>query len=199
MNSDVPGNQANVEYFFRLLYECLHGGQGCQGGINLSWLAPFLAHLWVWIVYVGYILSILALLVVIYCTVRLFELRKREEEFYGTLILAPDAESGGHPRWEQIQELIAGETPSQWREAIIEADILLDETLTKAGYLGESVSEKLKSLDNHAFASIQDAWDAHKVRNQIAHEGSNFELSADLARRTIARYESVFREFKVVK
>jgi len=189
-----PGNQANVEYFFRLLYECIHGA--CYGTTNFSSLIVFLSQLWLWIVYVGYAVSVIALFMIIYTTVRLFELRKREEEYYGTLILAPDAESGGHPRWEHIKELVDGPNPSQWREAIIEADILLDETLSRAGYEGESVSEKLKSADQ--FASLQDAWEAHKVRNQIAHEGSTFDLTESLARRTVARYEAVFREFKVV-
>jgi hypothetical protein len=36
------------------------------------------------------------------------------------------------------------------------------------------------------------------VRNQIAHEGSSFDLSETLARRTLARFESVFREFELI-
>lgn len=196
MNSGAPESQANVEYFFRLLYNCIHGLGGCSLPIDLSGLAPLLAQLWLWIIYIGYAVSVIALFLIIYITVRLFELRHREEEYYGTLLLAPDAESGGHPRWDHIKDLAAGTNPSQWREAIIEADILLDETLGRAGYAGESVSEKLKSADH--FASLQDAWEAHKVRNQIAHEGSEFELTEQLARRTISRYENVFREFKVI-
>lgn len=197
MESQTVATQANVEYFFRLLYECLHGG--CYGEGWLVWFAALLAHLWTWIVLIGYIVSVVALFVIIYCTIRLFELRKREAEYYGTLILAPDEESGGHPRWERIQELIKGSSPSQWREAIIEADILLDDTLANVGYQGETVSEKLKGADRLNFASLQDAWEAHKVRNQIAHEGSAFNLSQTLAERTIGRYEVVFREFKVIQ
>lgn len=187
-------DQANVEYFFRLFYQCIHGG--CYGTVDLSWLIPLLARLWMWIIYIGYAVSILALFLIVYLMVRLFELRHREEEYYGTLILAPDAESGGHPRWDHIKDLVEGKSQSEWREAIIEADILLEETLTRAGYAGESVSEKLKSADR--FASLQDAWEAHKVRNQIAHDGSAFLLTEELTRRTISRYENVFREFKVV-
>lgn len=195
MTEGLPAVQANTEYFFRLFYECIRGG--CYGTSD-SFIA-FLAHLWIWIIYIGYVLSVLALFLIIYCIVRLFDLRKREEEYYGTVILAPDVESGGHPRWEHIQELIDGTSPSQWREAIIEADIMLDEMLTRAGYVGESISDKLKSADKLNFASLQDAWEAHKVRNQIAHEGSTFDLTESLARRTIARYEAVFREFKIIK
>ncbi|HVB20061.1 MAG TPA: hypothetical protein VNF51_02120 [Candidatus Paceibacterota bacterium] len=189
-----PGNQANVEYWFRLLYDCLRGA--CYG--SMAGFSAFFANLWLWIIGIGYLLSVVALVVIVYCTVRLFDLRRREEEYYGTPLLAPDTESGGHPRWRNISSLADGAAPSGWREAIIEADIMLDEMLTEQGYTGESVGEKLKSVERSDFTTLQDAWEAHKVRNQIAHEGSAFNLSAELTRRTIARYESVFREFKII-
>lgn len=192
-----PGaSQANVEYFYRLIYECIFGG--CRAGLDLSTIAAFLAKLWLWIVAIGYVVSVVALFVIIYCTVRLFELRKREEEYYSTLILPADEKSGGHPRWAHIESLAEGKTQHEWRQAIIEADILLHETLTKAGYSGDTVGEKLKTADSSGFETLQDAWEAHKVRNQIAHEGSHFELSESIAQRTLARYAQVFREFKVI-
>jgi len=193
MESVPQGNQANVEYFFRLIYECFHGA--CYG--SMAGIAAFFSHLWLWIIGIGYALSVIGLFIIVYCTVRLFELRKREEEYYSTLIIAPDA-GGGNPRWQHIESLLEGTTPSEWREAIIEADIMLDDALTRKGYVGDGVGEKLKSADKLTFSTLDDAWEAHKVRNQIAHEGSAFILSESLARRTIARYESVFREFKVI-
>ncbi len=192
----MVGNQTNVEYWFRLLYECFHGS--CYGSVNLTWLSAWLAHVWLWIIVIGYILAVLALIIIIYATVRLFELRKREEEYYGTLILAPEEAGGANPRWLHIEELASSTNSSDWRSAIIEADIMLDDMLTKQGYDGESIGEKLKAVESSDFNTLDDAWEAHKVRNQIAHQGSAFDLSETLARRTIARYESVFREFKML-
>lgn len=184
--------QINVEYFFRQFYEWLYGPHTAVGFEAVA------AHLWLWIIVIGYALSVIGLFVIVYCTVRLFELRKREEEFYRTLIVLPDATSGTHPRWTHIESLIGGASPSEWREAIIEADIMLDDALAKQGYVGDGVGEKLKAIEPAELSSLQDAWEAHKVRNQIAHAGSTYELSESLARRTIARYESVFRELKVI-
>ena len=191
-----PVSQANVEYFFRLIYECLRGA--CYGGVKSDELAALLAHLWLWVIVIGYIISAIGLFVIVYATIRLFDLRKREEEYYSALIQVPDAESGEHPRWQHIKELAEGATASGWREAIIEADILLDELLARQGYTGAGVGEKLKSADQLNFATLQDAWEAHKVRNQIAHEGSAFELSESIVRRTIGRYEAVFHELKAI-
>ena len=191
----MPAIQANVEYWFRLLYECLAGR--CYGNVPILEFSAFLAHLWLWIIIIGYILSTAGLFIIIYCTVRLFELRKREEEYYTTLIAEPE-KSGGSHRWSHIESLAQGSTPSEWKEAIIEADIMLDEELTKRGYTGAGVGEKLKVAGRSDFATLNDAWEAHKVRNQIAHEGSAFDLSDTLAQRTIAHYEAVFREFKAI-
>jgi len=189
----MQANQANVEYFFRLFYECLRGT--CYG--SAAGFSAFLAHLWLWIIVVGYALSVIGLFVIVYATMRLFELRKREAKYYGTLILAPEVSGGINPRWQHIESLIGGATASEWREAIIEADIMLDDVLMKQGYVGDGVGEKLKSIEPSDLNTLQDAWEAHKVRNQIAHEAV-FDLSETLARRTIAHYENVFREFKVL-
>ena len=188
------GNQLNVEYWFRLFYDCIHGG--CYGSV--TGITGFLVHLWLWIIGIGYALSVVGLFVIVYCTVQLFELRHREDEYYRTLIPASDVKTDTHPRWERIMALVDGSSSSEWREAIIEADIMLDDVLTRQGYVGANVSEKLQSADKLTFTTLQDAWEAHKVRNQIAHQGSAFALSADLVRRTIGRYENVFKEFKAV-
>ncbi len=187
-------SQANVEHFFRLLYDCFHGS--CYGG--LAGLLAWLSHLWLWIIWVGYALSVIGLLVIVYTMMRIFELRAREKEFYGTIIAAEVAGPGNNPRWKHIESLMESERQADWREAIMEADIILDDMLTHQGYKGEGIGEKLKLVEPSGFDSLQDAWEAHKVRNQIAHEGSTFNFSETVARRTIARYEKVFREFKMI-
>ncbi len=192
----MQDDQLNIEYFFRRLYELLSGVQGTSGDFSPLW--AFIARLWTWIVILGYAFSVLGFFVLIYATMRLFELRKREKEFYSTLIVTPEHAQEVNTRWKHISSLVEGGSESQWREAITEADIMLDDVLTKRGYVGDGVADKLKSVDVTELASLQDAWEAHKVRNQIAHEGSAFQLSEVLAQRTLARYEKVFREWGAI-
>ena len=61
---------------------------------------------------------------------------------------------------------------------------------------GETVADMLKSA---SFKTVQLAWDAHGVRNRIAHEGSDFQLTEREAKRAFVLYESVFRELKVIR
>ena len=191
----MRGEQINIEYFFRLLYGLFSGS---YAALDYSSFRMLLTQVWLWIVVVGYALSVIGLFVIIYATMRLFDLRRREDEFYGTLLLTPASAGGTNPRWTHIRSLMESVSPSEWREAIMEADIMLDDMLTRQGYSGESAGDKLKSVEPSDFNTLNNAWEAHKVRNQIAHEGSAFDLSDTLARRTIAHYESVFREFKAI-
>lgn len=191
----MGAEQINVEYFFRLLYELFFGGGGT---FSLEGIKALLATVWFWITVVGYGLSALGFFAVIFITIRLFDLRKREEEFYKTLLVTPDGPGAANPRWQHIQSLLDQDSQSAWREAITEADIMLDDILKRRGYVGDGVAEKLRSVSPDNLASLQDAWEAHKVRNQIAHEGSSFLLSAELASRTLRRYETVFRELGAI-
>lgn len=101
-------------------------------------------------------------------------------------------------RWDIILKRVAENNPESWRIAIIEADILLEETLANAGFVGQSVGEKLKTANPQSFTTLQDAWTAHKVRNEIAHVGSDFVLTKKTAQETIVQFERVFREFGIV-
>lgn len=98
-------------------------------------------------------------------------------------------------KWKHVQTLIASQNSSDWRQAIIEADVMLEEMLTKIGYDGDSIGEQLKNVEESDFVTINKAWEAHKIRNRIAHQGSEFKLSHNEAERIMGLYEDVFREF----
>lgn len=109
--------------------------------------------------------------------------------------IMPIAELEKQERWKHIQDLIKSYNSSDWRQAIIEADIILEEMLEKMGYDGVTIGDKLKVIERSDFVTLDKAWAAHKVRNQIAHDGSNFKLTRDVAEKTIRDFEDVFREF----
>ena len=75
---------------------------------------------------------------------------------------------------------------------------MLQDVLDSAGYPGESIGEKLKNASPQSFRTIDMAWRAHKVRNQVAHSGSDFVLTKNLAQETITQYKMVFEEFEIV-
>ena len=99
-------------------------------------------------------------------------------------------------KWQHVQTYMQSNSHVEWRQAILEADIMLDEMLAKIGYAGQSVGEKLKNVEESDFITLQKAWEAHKVRNRIAHGGaSEVRLDRREAERVIGLYEQVFSEF----
>ena len=130
---------------------------------------------------------------------------KREESMPGGVLglpikehyIAPPTiqEFEKHPRWAIVEGYLTSDQEPLWRIGILEADNMLADALREKGYVGADVGEMLQSAN---FRSINLAWDAHKIRNRIAHEGTQFTLTEREAKRTFALYEAVFREMKLI-
>ncbi len=186
---DGPVHFLNLEYFFRILYELRNG--------NLSFdsVVEWASHLWQIAGIIAFVFTLTAVAILVYSTARIRALRKEEHHLYGTIHEEELEKQVDHARFAHVMSLIESPNESDWRQAIIEADIMLDDLLKQLGYAGDTIGEKLKKVDRSKMASLDNAWSAHKVRNEIAHKGSAFQLSNHLAYRTIKQYESVFREF----
>jgi hypothetical protein len=117
------------------------------------------------------------------------EVEDRKEE-----IFKAEREKWYKERWNIVVGYMEGKEEALWRIGILEADNLLDELLLDRGYFGMTLADKLKQAN---FNSIDLAWNAHKMRNRIAHDGSKFVLTDRMARSTLEMYRTVFKEFKI--
>jgi hypothetical protein len=149
------------------------------------------------------ILTGAAIVWAVYSYFKLHEIEKEEKKIYGpgpekVPLMEEEKPKKKQDDWHRVLSHAHSENPAEWRVAIIEADIMLDDMLTALGYLGEGVAEKLKSVDSSDMLTLDAAWEAHKVRNRIAHSGSDFELNEREAKRVIMLFESVFREFGMI-
>lgn len=169
--------------------------------ITSSSFLAFLGRLWDLYTIVAYIISIIFIVLYVYASVRrnhYIDLQDQEirdgEKLYREQIKAKAKSS-------QLDDIVIhsnSENPNDWRLAIIEADIILDNALKKQGYAGTSLGERLKSISSEQMSSLEDAWEAHKVRNRIAHEGADFVLTRRIVDETIARYQRVFAEIGII-
>lgn len=158
-------------------------------------------HYWAELVAISIVLSILFAALVIYCALRILEVRRHERARYEAAIhpVAAGDVSRTQLRWNNIVEEASSDDERKWRLAILEGDIMLNELLDVLGYRGETMADKMKQADRATFRTIDQAWEAHRVRNQIAHQGSAHLLSGREARRVIGLYEQVFREHKIIE
>lgn len=195
MDSTEPGsvNFLNLEYFFRLLYDARFGAEAVPFDFGV-----LLAQAWSLTALIAYTSSIVALGIIIYSLIRMSQVLAAEEHLFHTIEFAEADKEVDHSRWNHVVSLIEGSQENDWRQAIIEADIMLEEVLVEQGLPGDTIGDRLKAADPAHFKTLDNAWAAHKVRNEIAHQGSAFKLDDNLAYRTIKQYESVFREFNTI-
>jgi len=147
------------------------------------------------------ILGFVTLLLIIalgYVLMRMRELRKEMEKKPSFAEPEHVGREVRNERWEVVLAHVASDNPNDWRMAIIEADNILDDMVKRMGYEGQDLGERLRAVEPSDFLSIQSAWEAHKVRNKIAHEGLGFIITQREAKRIVDLYEQVFREFEYI-
>ncbi|MFA6386438.1 MAG: hypothetical protein WCW04_01550 [Candidatus Paceibacterota bacterium] len=152
---------------------------------------------------ISVLISMIFVFIIIFSIVRLYEIQvfdKLEIEHEINHALAKDKETdkSQNPRWKYILTLVESPNDSDWRIAIIEADSLLEESFKEKDLIGDNMSELLEDAKSNGYPSIQSAWDAHVVRNRIAHEGQEFSLTQIEARRVIKLYQNIFEDLNII-
>jgi hypothetical protein len=150
-----------------------------------------------WLGFWSMTLSIIFIIGITYLLIKFNESAAEERAKFAPVLQAGETATMTNPAWEQILRYLDSDNPSDWKFAIIESDAMLDELLKKMGLPGENMGERLKAVDPADFNTLDSAWEAHKLRNQIAHE-AGFVLSQREVRRIVDMYERVFSEFKYI-
>ena len=189
----------NLEYFILLAYNAF---TGAAGTVDVSSIPMQTLHLMTRIAWAGLILFAMFALLIIYSYRRLHEVEhagwhKRNEESHKlnqkhTVAVPKNAQ------WEHVMRLVNTTLESDWHRAVIEADIMLGNLLKQQGYRGQSIGDMLKDANPLQFTTLDMAWTAHKIRNQVAHGGEGFVLTDREARGTIDLYRRVFDEFDYI-
>jgi len=147
------------------------------------------------------ILSALLLAGILYVRHKMKEVSAKNSEIFDTVVSSTVDFEGGeikNERWEKIVSYVNSDSPAEWRMAVLDADVILDEIMKKSGYSGESLGERLKQVERSDFITINSAWEAHKIRNQIAHGGTDSLLTQRTAKRAVGLYKIVFEEFQFI-
>ncbi len=199
-------------WIFRVFYEIFTGGvngsvsTAAQINVALSnfyhnipyFLINFLARYAILSIF----LSIALIIIVIIYINRFVNIKKKIMDKIIPIGGEKESEEGEkemvNHKWQLVESHINSLNQSDWKLAILEADIMLAELLESMALPGESVGEKLKAVEQSDFTSINEAWEAHKIRNAIAHEGSDFLITEREAKRVVSLYKIVFDEFEII-
>jgi|SRR3989344_3287706 len=154
------------------------------------------------------VLAVFFITIIAYCFIRLLEIRIKEKRHLAEEIAEyarrqaenekKQKEGEGvskNERWRKVLTYIFSINSADWKLSIIEADSMLESLMEELGFRGENLGERLKTATRETFRPLTAAWEVHTVRNKIAHEGLGYDISQHEAKRIIALYEQIFREF----
>lgn len=94
-------------------------------------------------------------------------------------------------KWADIEVMLAGRGGSL-RDAVSEADKLVDYALKGSGVHGETMGERLRNSRGR-FSNLDDIWSAHKLRNALAHE-ADFDLVPTQAKEAVAHLKQGLKD-----
>lgn len=90
-------------------------------------------------------------------------------------------------KWLKVEQVLSRDQPASYQLAVLEADKLLDAALRERGISGQTMGERMKSYQTR-WSDANAVWEAHKLRNRIAHE-TDVQPSYDDARRALAGFK----------
>lgn len=187
-------NFLNLEYFLLLVYRLFTGSN-----VDINQIPAQTLQLMQYIAWAGLGLSLVLLAAYIILRRWTHAIEHAgwhaRDEMIAELRAKHTVHPAKNPQWEHVTALASSPIESDWRRAVIEADIMLDALLAERGYNGPTLGDKLKTSNPLQFTTLDLAWKAHKVRNDIAHAGEQFKLTDRDAKTAIDYYRRVFEEF----
>lgn len=182
----------NLEYFFYAVYRLVSDAEVPELAARFG---SFVDRLEL----IGLIASFFLLIALIYTKMResqaLHGIHEAREE---AVKRVAGEEKVKNERWKHVMALVNSSNPNDWRQAVMESDIILGLLLDELQVPGDTIGEKLKAVDRTRFTTLDFAWDAHRVRNEVAHTGSTYDLTQREARRVIDLFRRVFEEFDFI-
>jgi hypothetical protein len=94
-------------------------------------------------------------------------------------------------RWNEIERMIQAGGEMHLKIAVMEADKLLDHALKAMAIPGQTLGERLKYAA-YKYPKIKNVWNAHRLRNSLAHEAS-FYLEPSMARRAVKDFKEALQ------
>lgn len=99
-------------------------------------------------------------------------------------------------RWLKIENGLVKDDPRTYNMAVLNADKLLDRALHEMGIPGKTMGERLKRIGDK-IPNINAVWQAHKLRNNIAHE-TDFEVGYNQASHALSIFKQALKDLGAI-
>ncbi len=97
-------------------------------------------------------------------------------------------------QWSNITAKLRTGNELEYKLAIIEADGLLEQTLEKMKFEGETVKERLAKVPKIIIGDVKNIEKAQEIRDKVVHE-PDYQLSLEETKEVLNIYEKIFKQF----
>ncbi len=108
-----------------------------------------------------------------------------------------DSKTKALKKWQSIKNRLESDNISQYKAAILEADRIVDDILSKVGYKGNNLAERLEQVNPGQLENMERLKKAHKIRNRIIYE-KDFSIDKKTAGETLEIYENLLKELDYI-
>lgn len=130
----------------------------------------------------------------IYCISRSGWLNKRIENWMDYLGRGDVGKRRRLRAWNQIIRRMRTDEMANWKAAVLEADRLMDDLLTGAGYRYPNADERFKEIKPEELSNAAQIQEAHRLRNRVAQE-PDFAVTKEQTLEILRVYKKAFQEF----
>jgi len=176
---------SNVIAQFTQFFNSLPGFEFDFSGILATWKM------------IAFVITVLLSMIFMVILMKLRHLTTIEPSIIEELTPPEPAKGPLYARWSEILKHMDSAKEAEWKFAVIEADKLTDLVLQRAGFQGETMGDRMLSIQEEQLISLGDLWDAHKIRNRLVHDVDYF-LRYTEAKQAIDRYEKALRELGAI-
>ncbi len=181
------------------------------GGMTLLW--ETVTAVWMtWLKPVFIVLDILCVIIAVYSAIKVWPKAGKISVFKKPGGHGHDANGPAHggtaaatgapqhnpaviKHWTDIVKRANTGSPENLRWAIMESDALVDLVIKEKGLPGDTMADRLANFRREEYKTIDKMWDAHRLRNEIAHT-PGFKISTRQAEKALFAYRDFLKELK---
>jgi hypothetical protein len=164
--------------------------------VGQNFLSVYFADI-TWVEALSVLITLGLLAAIVYYAIETGWYANRVDRFKHVILQSDMSKEHGQEAWHHIQEAFFKGSENDLKVSVMEADKLLNEALREAGVMGTHLGDRLKRATSGQVPNLNDLWQAHKLRNQIAHE-PNFKLKRDLAERALSIYQVALKNLGIL-
>jgi hypothetical protein len=160
---------------------------GTQGGQAAQTAAAVYAANLNWIELISVLVTLGLTVGIVILMARLRWIGSHVERYRHAILNADITKEQTKRSWKDIERHFFAGNDNDLKIALIEADTSLDSALRNAGVIGANLGDRLKKVKPAQLPNVENVWQAHKLRNQIAHDEAMV-LKRDVAERALTIY-----------